>query len=370
MKRERVQSRFLILIRVAIITLHIIIPTSCNIKNSSSTIVPTAPQTAAVQLAAAQGPIVIEPANIQHLKAAPTASLGRVTGFVWLPDSQEIILAGSQGISRYAAAQQAILPQTGGVQPGETITTTQPLMITSAQGQDTLAWVDQEQSVVYWDMAAAAPPETIASQENAITGLAISPPGEQLAYATAANDLRVWDTRSQQTSLEIQTPAWLTNLSYSPDGSQIGGVDLANFTVYILDARSGEILRTLAWTDSPSTLYGVYFSPDWASLAWVAQSAVQLMDAGSGKPGHLLNHPDFVNALAWSPDGGLVATASAAEAQGGLRPAVLIWEAASGRLLQTLPQANPVQSLSFSPDGGKLAVLDSMGQFQVWQIQP
>ncbi len=355
-------------IRVAIITLHIIL-TSCNTQKQTTPTTPP-PQTAAILSALPQASVAIEPQTIGLLKAAPSSSNTYATDFVWLPDSTNIMLATGQGISRHAVSQNVLVPHAQAAGAGEAITATNPTLITTAQSQNALAWIDGEQSVIYWDLSTTNQPEMLIDQAAPVTGLAISPAGDQLAFAISTDELTLWDTSDKKPRLQIQTTTWLANLSYSPDGSLIAGADLADFKAYIFDAKTGQTLRTLEWIDgSPGKLYGAYFSPDWSFIAWVAQSAVQLMDISSGKPGKLLSHQDFISALAWSPDGQLVSTASAAIADDGqFKPAVLLWEAASGQLLRTLYQEAPVQSLSFSPDGSKLAVLDSNGQIRLWQI--
>ncbi|MFM8320981.1 MAG: WD40 repeat domain-containing protein, partial [Chloroflexota bacterium] len=77
------------------------------------------------------------------------------------------------------------------------------------------------------------------------------------------------------------------------------------------------------------------------------------------------SHADPVSALAWSPDGQLVATA----AGGGGAPAVTLWDAADGTRLAELDPQSPVLSLSFSPDGQQLAVLGSSGALQIWSLR-
>jgi hypothetical protein len=73
-------------------------------------------------------------------------------------------------------------------------------------------------------------------------------------------------------------PTWLANLSFSPDGSQLAGADLANFSIYFLNVATGDVVHKLEWLDSVTpALYGVQLSPDWRYAAWVSQNVIQIM---------------------------------------------------------------------------------------------
>ncbi len=321
-------------------------------------------------------PAAIAPASIQSLAAATPVSLNGVSGMAWLPGGQGLALASPVGVALYNPPGPGLQPQAAAA-PQLLGQGANPSLLTAAEDQPVLAWVNDQQAVFAWNGQPGAAPQAVAKSDSPVTGLDLSPDGQALAYVTYDRKLVIQPLSGAQAApagAPLPAPHWLTNLSYSPDGMQLGGTDLQNFIVYILDARSGQTVRTLEWLDSPlPSLYGAFFSPDWRRIAWVAHSSVQVMDVASGQPGPLLGHADAVSALAWSPDGQLLATAAAARPldsqgtpAGDLQPAVLVWNPASGALLTTLPQSEPVQSLSFSPDGARLAVLSSSGALQMW----
>jgi WD40 repeat protein len=121
-------------------------------------------------------------------------------------------------------------------------------------------------------------------------------------------------------------------------------------------------------------VYAVAYSPDgkWLASAgggnpfWETAGAggmrpgeVILWDAATGTPIRtLLGHTNVVTALAFSPDGRQLASASP-------RHGVGVWEVASGRLLRVLPEA---WSVAFSPDGKWLATGNSKESVQVWDL--
>lgn len=328
--------------------------------------------------AAAPTPTLAPPAGVApgakiEPDTAQALNLDGASGLAWLPGGGALALAAPDGVRLYTPPGPGLRPQAAPQLAPLSIPATAPddaavALLTGAKDAPALAWVAGEQAVFMWREQTGT--TSLADAGAPVTGLALSPDGTRLAYVTYDKVLvsRPAAALAPQAA-PLKAPAWLTNLTYSPDGTQIGGVDLQNFRVYFLDAQTGQVIRSLDWLDSPAAaLYGAYFAPDWSRVAWVAQSAVQVMDAASGAPGPLLGHAEPVSALAWSPDSHLLASASAVEDSGGLSPAVILWDPATGKRIAVLRPPGPVQGLSFSPDGTRLAVLGADGALQLWRV--
>jgi WD40 repeat protein len=304
---------------------------------------------------------LIGPENATDLESVNNVQENGAQFFSFANQGQSFALASGGEIIIYNTAPSLIRTSI----PAKEIT-----IMTASADQRSLAWANQQNNIRLVNIPQPSQSYTITSTGGPVTSLTFAPSGRQLASASYENQLKVWDTSNGQISKNWELPYWLSNLSYSPDGTQIGGVDLPNFTVHILDASTGSEIKSLTWSESASpALYGAYFSPDWKTIAWVARGTVQLMSIESGKLGPILSHEDAVNALAWSPDSTLLATASAATVDGNFVPVVKIWSADSGKTLNTLVLSNPAIQIAFSPDGKRMATLDSSGTLQFWAVQ-
>jgi WD40 repeat protein len=111
-----------------------------------------------------------------------------------------------------------------------------------------------------------------------------------------------------------------------------------------------------------NSVNAVAFSPDGQLLASASRdNTVRLWNWATGEPVQLLKgHGSLVNAVAFSPDGQLLASAS-------WDNTVRLWNPATGEQVQQLEgHGNSVNAVAFSPDGQLLASASRDNTVRLW----
>jgi WD40 repeat protein len=236
-----------------------------------------------------------------------------------------------------------------------------------ALADESLALSFEEQGVQLWTLPEGEEGSALPAEARQ---LAFSPDGSLLATVGSDNALELWqvDTGERLHRVVLRRPA--AGLGFSPDGDTLA-VELEgdlDDPVELWDVSSGELLQTFSWSERAGPIYFVRFAPDWGTLAWVSRATVLIMDAESGLEQAVLGHEDYVDALAYSPDGTLAAITSAAEVAGELLSVVVLWDVDAARQTALLFHAEPITALAFSPDGRMLATATLDGRIGLWEI--
>lgn len=211
--------------------------------------------------------------------------------------------------------------------------------------------------VKLWNVQTGELLRTLQGHTGWVAGVMFSPDGARLVSTSRDGTVRLWDVASgspvQDFNFEAplnpatSTPYWTTGVAFSPDGTLIA-VGAIDANVYVLNAASGALERTLEGHNDLITFRGVAFSPNGSMLATASNDGnVRLWDARTGaERGTLRLHGLDILSISWSSDGTRLASS------GDQTGEVLIWDVATQRVTKTIRFGQGmVRVLMFTPDG-------------------
>jgi WD40 repeat protein/DNA-binding SARP family transcriptional activator len=192
-----------------------------------------------------------------------------------------------------------------------------------------------------------------AGTSSGISGVAMGPDGlTVLVGDTAVTTVTLFDVERDETAAWLTFPATGDVVDVTPDGDVVTLTDEPGPAMTVWDIDTGDEVRRVGPTEPrpPDDPYwALDVSPDGSLVALVATDTVTVWDLAADRAVFTSPTTDlWIQAVAWSPDGGHLALGAA--------EAVVLDR--SGREVATLPTAPGwnVTSLDFSPDGSDLVV--------------
>ncbi len=153
----------------------------------------------------------------------------------------------------------------------------------------------------------------------------------------------------------------IRDIAWSPDGTLLAVAATDGVALYV-----PETMHAVRAVDAEVMGLSVAFAPDGLTLATAgSDAAVKLWRVADGTLLHTMRgHSDFVNELAFTTDGAMLASAA-----GLMDKTIKLWRVSDGGLIRTLQgiHAN-VNSVAFAPDGNMLASADFSRHVKVWNV--
>ena len=199
--------------------------------------------------------------------------------------------------------------------------------------------------------------------------LAFSPDGRSLAVVGEAPGIWLWDLNSRTSQLigaEVASNQRALNVTFSPDGQTLAVTTDIDGTISLWDLTTRRERMVLHHPSSP--VKSIVFSPDgrWLATGGSRYTSILIWDVHSGSR-RVLAEGESGNctaALAFSPDGALLASAGKLEQKFHVR----LWDVQTGNVrLMCEGQPRHLNSVAFSPDGSLLAVAGDDGT-ELWTV--
>lgn len=215
-------------------------------------------------------------------------------------------------------------------------------------------------SITVWQVAESKPLFSLEGHTAWITALSFSPDGQQIASGSHDQTVRFWDVQTQQSQYPLQGhQSWIQAIAYSPDGTLLasGGNDKE---IRLWDTHTGECIQVLP--GHTSRVWSVFFHPKAPILISSGDDrTVKLWDIQSGTCLRSLEiHVNWALAIAPHPDRHLIATGSD-------NTAVQFWDLETGETVgRLLNYQHQVWAVAYSPDGRMLATASEDHTVRLW----
>lgn len=220
-------------------------------------------------------------------------------------------------------------------------------------------------SISLWDLASGLQSLTLhGDYKGGPNGIVFGQDAGWIAAVSGEkNAAKLWDPRSgnELSSLPVKTGGLLSPVAFSADGRLLAAQGEGCCAVKVWETTTGNELQTLPGHIMGITALG--FTPEGRLLASGSmEGAVKIWDVAAGRELNTLNlNSGLVMALFFSPDGKWLATTSSADAN------VRVWDVASGQELHSFSSAPGNTAVAFSPDGRLLAAYGTSNTIELWE---
>lgn len=242
-----------------------------------------------------------------------------------------------------------------------------------------LASSSRDKTIKLWDMATGQALKTLSGHDDWVFSVAFSPDGKLLASGSGDETIKLWEVATGRLTKTLSEHAsYVTSVAFSPDGMLASGS--FDKTIKLWDVATGQEVKTLS--GHTSRVNSVALSPDGKLLSSVGGDCLgdtcfgegKLWDVGKGTQLRPLTlGPDEVAySVAFSPNGKLVASGFRIPSFSPDQPppaSSRLWKVATGMEARSLAgHTSDVWAVAFSPDGKLLATGSDDTTIRLWYV--
>jgi WD40 repeat protein len=189
-----------------------------------------------------------------------------------------------------------------------------------------------------------------------------NPAGTRIITTGGDGKVRIWDTEHGTLVRELRRDPKLRYLAVAiaSDGKLVAAIDAEGAVAHVWDADTGVLLAELA--SSASEFPSIAFDATGQWLATSGGNDVRVFDTRTWA--RILTIPGpGIDTLSWDPSSPRLLT-------GSLEGEVSLWRVPGGQRIRRLREAGkPVDAVAFSPDGGLVVAASRDGAEQVWDAR-
>jgi serine/threonine protein kinase/WD40 repeat protein len=222
--------------------------------------------------------------------------------------------------------------------------------------------------VVLWDVAKREQLGTLRGHRERVFDVAFSPDGAWIATGSLDYTARIWEARTGQNIATLSgssSPAFRVQWSPAGDHLAVSMNNSQEVFLYKITGRHG----VQQWLTGHRVELGcVAAHPRLERLATAGYSELNSWDLSVSRPSPVAigPTPGAVTALAYSPDGSLLATGSWRGPNP--REVVVVRDANTGKVRGQISVPHHVYALAFDPTGERLAYGDTAGNVVIWDF--